>query len=135
MASSCDRPESGPQLAALLAGYPDRIVELCLDLRRMALNAIPEMSERINPGWRSVSLHHPAAGYVCGLFPRDDLVKVGFEHGRLLHDPDGVLVGAGRQLRYLCVTSLDNRLVDDFTGFVHQAVHLQLRRSRRDPSG
>ena len=54
-------------------------------------------------GWRSVNFRHAAAGHVCAVFPHSDRVSLYFEHGRLLSDPDGVLMGdalkKGRFLR------------------------------------
>jgi len=47
--------------------------------------------------------HHPDGGYLCGLFPQRDSVKLGFEFGVLLPDPDGLLEGRGRQVRYLVI--------------------------------
>lgn len=112
------------QLGALLVGHAPSVVELTLDIRSLLLGAAQGLSERITPGWRSVNFHHPAAGYVCGIFPLRDAVKVGFERGHLLYDPDRLLTGTGRQLRYLAIPALTPDLSDRLIDFLHQAIDL-----------
>ncbi len=62
-----------------------------------------DAEERVYPGWHGLGYIHPEAGYVCGIFPRGDHVRLGFEHGHLLPDPDGLLTAAGSQVRYVVV--------------------------------
>jgi hypothetical protein len=68
------------------------------------LAADPDLSEKVYPGWRGVGFRHPEAGYVCGIFPQPDgELRLLFERGAALPDPDGVLEGSGTQTRYLRV--------------------------------
>ncbi len=124
MAPSSTGPDVPDQLRALLAGHLPAISGLTLDVRSLLLGAVGGLSERINNGWHSVSLHHPEAGYVCGIFPRQDEVKVGFERGHLLYDPDRLLSGTGRQLRYLAIPALTPDLAGHLIDFLHQALDL-----------
>jgi hypothetical protein len=43
------------------------------------------------------------AGYVCGIFPRAGEVRLLFEHGAALADPEGIFTGGGTQTRYLAL--------------------------------
>ena len=52
-----------------------------------------QRSGRVMRGWRSVNFRHAQAGHVCAVFPYADRVALYFEHGRLLDDPEGVLMG------------------------------------------
>jgi hypothetical protein len=70
-------------------------------LRRLIHDTIDGMTERAYPGWHAIGFRHPAAGYVCGIFPFADYVRFVFEHGRQLADPQGVLRGDGKQVRYI----------------------------------
>jgi hypothetical protein len=70
-------------------------------LRRVICGAIPELAETGYGGWRCIAYRHPRAGYVCGIFPQEQTVKLYFEHGVRLADPIGILEGKGRQTRYL----------------------------------
>jgi hypothetical protein len=88
-------------LRDLLAEHHGEVADLTRRLRAAVLTGRPELTEKIYLGWYGVGLHHPDKGYVAALFPRADEVHVGFEHGVDLPDPDGLLQGAGRQVRYL----------------------------------
>jgi hypothetical protein len=72
--------------------------------RDAVLAADPDLSERLYPGWRGVGYRHPEAGYICGIFPQPDgEVRLLFEHGAAMPDPERLLEGAGTQTRYLVV--------------------------------
>jgi hypothetical protein len=90
------------------------------------LAADPDLSERLYPGWRGVGYRHPEAGYVCGLFPQPDgELRLLFEHGATIADPEGVLEGPGTQTRYIIARELDPTLV---ARYVQQAIAQQLLR-------
>jgi hypothetical protein len=100
--------------------------ELAVRTRDAVLAADPDLSERLYPGWRGVGYRHPEAGYVCGIFPQPDgEVRLLFEHGAALPDPDGVLQGSGTQTRYVVVGELDPELV---ARYVQQAIGQRLLR-------
>ena len=88
----------------LLADYPPPIRELAGELRRLIKGLIPEAVERAYPVWRGIGYRHPAAGYFCALFPQQNMVKLGLEHGAQLPDPTKILKPGptgGRQVRYV----------------------------------
>ncbi|WP_433284590.1 hypothetical protein ACQPZQ_25210 [Pseudonocardia sp. CA-142604] len=87
------------QLEELLVGEPPAVAALVHRLRAVVRAAHPDLRERVNSGWHGLAFHHPRAGYVCALFPRDGGVNVGFEHGGDLPDPHGRLLGEGRRTR------------------------------------
>ncbi|MFD2647604.1 DUF1801 domain-containing protein [Devosia albogilva] len=93
---------SSPEFEALLAPRPPAIAALTRRLVSL-IAAYPGLEARVMPGWGSVNFRHSRAGHVCGVFPSADGVALYFEHGRLLHDPDGLLEGKdlkrGRMLR------------------------------------
>jgi hypothetical protein len=88
-------------LAELLADHSDDIQALFRRLRQAILTAVPELIERVYPGWHGLGFHHPDRGYLLAIFPMEDEVKVGFEYGAHLPDPYELLSGTGRRLRYL----------------------------------
>lgn len=87
----------------LLTGYPPDVGDTVTALRRLVREHMPEATERVHPGWRGIGYHHPDAGYVCGVFPRDDHARLLFEHGRELADPDGLLGDGGSQTRWMVI--------------------------------
>ena len=81
----------------LLADHSPDVAALAARLRGVILEAHPEFTERLYRGWHGLGFHHPIAGYVAGLFPRQHEVNVGLEHGAELPDPHHLLQGTGRR--------------------------------------
>jgi hypothetical protein len=94
-------PPEPAGLAALLADHSDAVGALCRRLRAAAFAGLPDLDERVLPGWRALGLRHPRGGHLAALFPRDDDAVVYLEHGAALPDPHGLLTGTGRQTRML----------------------------------
>ena len=90
-----------PTLAELLDGLPPAIETLAREVVTLVGTLQPDLEARVRLGWRSVNFRHPAAGFVCAVFPYPDRVSLIFEQGRLLEDPEGLLEGTGRQVRYV----------------------------------
>jgi len=87
----------------ILDDQPDAVSALARRVRATALSALPDLTERVYPGWRALGLRHPQAGLLGTIFPQPDRVVVYLEHGAALPDPDGLLEGEGqlRQTRRL----------------------------------
>jgi hypothetical protein len=102
--------------------------ELASWVRTAVLEADPDLSEHVYKGWRAVGFRHPEAGYVCGIFPRDERVELLFEHGASLPDPDDILRGGGRQTRVIPVRERNPALRDQILAYVQQAVAQRLLR-------
>lgn len=80
-----------------------RVEPAVADTARAVAEAVaalaPQMTARVRVGWGSVNFHHPAAGFVCAVFPMTDHVSLVFEHGRQLSSP--LLDGDGKQVRFI----------------------------------
>lgn len=98
--SALPQPLAG-EVAALLDGLPEDIAGLATDLVALLLHLRPELTPRVRTGWRSINFRHPTAGFLCAVFPHPDRVALVFEHGRQLSDPEGLLAGDGRQVRFV----------------------------------
>lgn len=79
---------------SLLAPMPAPIASLARELIAIVAEH-PGLSGRVMPGWRSVNFRHAQAGHVCAVFAQPERVSLYFEHGRLLQDDAGLLVGEG----------------------------------------
>ncbi|MDA0799568.1 MAG: DUF1801 domain-containing protein [Chloroflexi bacterium] len=109
---------------AFLANYPPDIQRLVDQLAALVSAVAPTATESVKLGWACVAFTHPDVGYFCGLFPKDDRVKVGFEFGVLLPDPDYLLTGTGTQLRYFDIV-IDAPLPEkSLAVFIEQAIAL-----------
>ncbi len=98
------RPRKGITPEQLLASYPLEIKSLTDWVRQLVRNTLPEAEERAYPGWCAIGYRHPEAGYIGAIFLHPHKVKLGFEHGAKLPDPDGLLKpgpSAVKQVRYL----------------------------------
>ena len=94
---------------ALLAPYPPGHQEIANELRRLVKRAVPDAIERVRPGWGLIGYDVPVGRrtrYFAFIWPEPEHVHLGFEHGVLMDDPDGLLQGAGvtKQVRWLTLT-------------------------------
>ena len=86
---------------SILEGHAPHVREIVERLRAIIRATVPDAIESAHAVWHSLSYKHPDSGYFCGLFPQPDRVDVAFEFGVLLADPDHLLAGDGKQVRYL----------------------------------
>jgi hypothetical protein len=86
----------------LLDGFPPAIRATGLTLRALILETIPGSVETIRPGWRWIAYSLPEKGRVrnfAWIGPERKHIHLGFEHGTLLADPEGILQGAQERLK------------------------------------
>jgi len=84
----------------ILEGLPEEVRALAERLRGLVREGLPGATEHGYPGWRGIGYRDERAGYLCGIFPRRDSVRLLFEHGAALPDPEGLFTGGGSQTRY-----------------------------------
>ncbi|HLL45127.1 MAG TPA: DUF1801 domain-containing protein [Longimicrobiaceae bacterium] len=85
----------------VLASFPADVGALAEEMRAFIRGAVPGVEERAYPVWRGIGYHDAQCGYFCGLFPDREEVRLGFEHGASLPDPEGLLTGSGKRVRYV----------------------------------
>jgi hypothetical protein len=86
----------------LLDSYPPAIRETGLALRALILGTIPGSVETVRTGWRWIAYSLPEKGKVrnfAWIGPERKHIHLGFEHGTLLADPEGILQGAQERLK------------------------------------
>jgi hypothetical protein len=113
---------------AFLAERHPRMLDLSLWVRGVVLQAEPDLVERVYPGWDGIGFRHPDGGYVCAIYPQEDEVRLLFEHGRRLEDPERVLEGDGARTRYVRVGEADPALAPVLGRLVTAAVAERLFR-------
>jgi hypothetical protein len=114
-------------LAYLNEEHPD-LAGLAAWTRSAVLAADPDFGERIYRGWQGIGFRHPEAGFVCAIYPRRDWIVLLFEHGASLPDPDGALLGEGKQTRYFRIDRASREVADRITAYVQQAIAERLLR-------
>lgn len=115
-------------LEELLSEHTPEIRQLTDEIRQLVRRVIPHAEERIYPGWHGVGYVHPSAGYVCGIFPGVDQVKLGFEHGSELADPTGLLVGGGKRVRYVIADPGSEMPLEEISDLIEDTVWQRARR-------
>ena len=118
---------SDRSIEEFLAFYPARIVRQVGILRRLVEGAVPEAVERLRPGWRLIGYDLPITRhgtYFAFVAPEPEHVHLGFEHGTLMADPDGILRGSHlnlRKVRYLTFLPKDRVPARKVTALVREA--------------
>lgn len=92
--------------------------------RELITDTLDGLTEKAYPGWHAIGYRHSRAGYICGVFPYDSTVRLIFEKGVLLSDPQGVLEGDTKQIRYIEVSEVDQIPVDALRLLLLEAVSL-----------
>lgn len=108
----------------ILTGHIPEVGELSEALRSLVRAAAPEASERAYPSWHGIGYRHPQSGYFCAIFPQQDYVKLGFEFGVLLPDPEGLLEGVGKQVRYVIIRQMADIQTEAIQRLIHAALSL-----------
>ena len=81
----------------LLARYPQSIQHLAHELRTLVHEACPTATERAYVGWRIIAFSNPKI--FCYINPGQHSVALGFNMGKTLPDPSGLLKGEARNAR------------------------------------
>jgi hypothetical protein len=110
--------------AEILAEHTPRVRALTGRLRRLIRQTVPAR-EVAYPVWHGIGYRHPRTGYFCGIFPQRDHVRLGFEHGAHLRDPDGMLEGMGRQVRYVIIRNEKDIRVRPLKKLLSAAIYLK----------
>jgi hypothetical protein len=85
----------------LLADHTPAVCTVVEALRLLIRQTVSDTSESVYVHWHGIGYTHPQVGYFCAIFPQATTVKLGFEFGVLLPDPDNLLTGGGKQVRYV----------------------------------
>ena len=120
--------EPPDEVVAFLQERHAEVAGLALWVRAAVVEADPDLTERVYLRWDGIGFRHPDAGYVCGIFPQADHVRLLFEHGQRLDDADGLLEGEGSQTRYLAIRHPDDSLKQAIQRLVNDAVVHRLAR-------
>jgi hypothetical protein len=79
---------------------------------RELIQARLDLEERARPGWRALTYHHPNAGYVAGVFPREGHAELVIEHGAFLDGFADLWDAVGGQVGKILVTAVPDARSD-----------------------
>jgi hypothetical protein len=120
-----NRPPT-PEYLEFLSAYDPAIVDLALATRAFVLAEAPDAAELVYDAYNAV-----AAGYSFTGRPSDSFIHIatyakwvnlGFNHGALLKDPQGILQGAGKHIRHIRISSAADLERNNIRAFVRAAI-------------
>jgi len=118
------KPDATVQPADILAEHSPKVRAIAERLRDLVRQTVPEAAEKAYPGWHAIGYRHPTSGYFCGIFPQADQALLLFEFGILLPDPDKLLEGDGKQVRYVVIADVDDVQVEPIQSLLKAALDL-----------
>lgn len=95
------------EVTEFLSGYPDAVSALALKLRKFLLDNLPAVAEHLDLPARMVAYCYSQRyeDLICVILPSQKGLKLGFNRGVDLHDPEGLLKGNGKISRYVEIRS------------------------------
>jgi hypothetical protein len=111
-----------------IAGLEPWQGEIVSQVRRIVIEAAPEAEESIKWAQPVYEINGPFA-YIKAF---KNSVNFGFWRGVDIQDANGLLRGSGDKMRHVRLSSIGDIDHEAFTGFIHQAIKLNLQKG--DPT-
>ncbi|MCL4258274.1 MAG: DUF1801 domain-containing protein [Anaerolineales bacterium] len=118
-----------PSLRAFLAGFPEQLQAIALELRTQILDLAPEVIEQIDE-----AAHLLGYGYaetythlVCVIIFQKDYINFGFPRGVDLEDPEALLEGTGQRARHVKIYSVDDATLPGVLSLLREAIEITPR--------
>jgi len=113
-----------------LENYSSKVKEVCLELRKIALELLPEMEEILYEGWKNISYgtgkSRSDKDLIIYIAPFKDSVNLGFFRGTNLSDEKKLLKGTGKLLRHIKFKSMNDYDIQDIKNLILEAKREQL---------
>ena len=119
--------DSAPTPEQFLASYSEELQRLAQALRQVVKTALPDAQEAVYPGWKLIGYRVPngkRSSYVGFVAPQPGRVVLGFEHGYLMTDPDGLLTSGGQQVKVVAFRPEDEVRPQPLIPLIQQAAHI-----------
>jgi hypothetical protein len=88
---------------AFLSQYDEKVITTVLKVRDLVMKQLPGIGEELDLPARMIAYSYGRkySELICVIFPSKKGVKLGFNRGVELPDPDGLLEGTGKISRYV----------------------------------
>jgi len=98
-----------PEIVKFLSQYDDTIMERALVLRELIFQKLPDITEQRDEPAKMIGYCYGQkyADLICTLIPSKKGLKLGFNRGTELPDPDKLLEGGGKISRYVVIDSTE----------------------------
>ncbi len=122
-------------LIKFLKPYDPAIRKLALQVRAVVLEELAPCHENIYDAYSAVAIGYGSSDRlrdgICHVAVFTKHVNLGFNQGVLLKDPDGVLQGAGKQIRHLKIRTAADLARPEVQGFLKSALQLAREDARK----
>jgi len=108
-----------------LKPYDEKVQTICLYIRRLAKELLPETEEILFEGWKNFSYgtgeSRATKDLIIYIAPFKDSVNLGFYHGTNLADKKKLLKGTGKLLRHLKLRSIKDYEIKEIKELITEA--------------
>ena len=94
---------SDPEVIEYIEQHSTEFSRIMLRLRELIYEVVPEATESIMWSRPHFKLNRP----VCYIGGFKKHVTLAFHDGRMLNDPDGILLGTGKKMKYLKFSTME----------------------------
>jgi hypothetical protein len=103
--TAIDMPENKKSVEEFFSHFDKHVFELAMKLREVLLSGLPGISEVIDIPAKMVAYSYGEkySELICIIIPSKKGVKLGFNRGTDLPDPNGLLEGTGKISRYVVI--------------------------------
>ncbi len=118
--------ETGSKIDSFLSKYEPSVVTNATALRKMLVNSLPGIQEQLDLSARLVAYAYGKkySELICVIVPSKKGLKLGFNRGVDLPDPDKILRGTGKISRYVEIQSADQVRSGSLQGLLSAAIDL-----------
>jgi len=98
------------KVLTFLSRYDEKVYKLATELRKVILENLPDIIELLDGPAKMIAYCYGQkyADLVCVIIPSKKGLKLGFNRGIELSDPDKMLEGNGKVSRYVEIRSADS---------------------------
>ncbi|MDA3855320.1 MAG: DUF1801 domain-containing protein [Candidatus Woesearchaeota archaeon] len=109
-----------PDLVDFLADYNFEVIDIIKTLRKIIYKKYEDIEEKVNFELKSILYHHPISGYIIGIFPIKDYVKLSFGHGDLIVDRYKIFDKKSedkiKYVKFKHAEEIDEDIINDYIG-------------------
>jgi hypothetical protein len=105
--------------------YNPEVQSICLQLRKIALELLPNSEEILYTGWKNFAYgtgeSRSENDLIIYIAPFKDSVNLGFYRGVNLNDPKNLLKGTGKLMRHVKIKSMTDLPIEDLKHLINEA--------------
>jgi len=108
-----------------LKTYDPKVQDICMKLRKVALELLPEAEEILFEGWKSIAYgtgkSRADKDLIIYIAPFKDSVNFNFYCGANLPDKKKLLTGTGKLLKHIKLKSMADYVIDNIKQLITEA--------------